>query len=187
MFRKLLLVCTVLISFNVAVARTRAQVEVIIFEQIEKSNEEKRRYPGDLSRDGAVDYYLGEESKSSSSIKALSSSELELRQQRNILGRHKRYRVLQHVGWEQDFDNYSREKVYIGPEEINSISFSDLAALVRVRPYQNNVIAEVDALATIVGNEYASRITSKKVISNKQVYYFDHPDFGIIIQVRKIK
>lgn len=186
MLRKILLICAILVVSNVAFAGSRAQVEIIVFEQIKKANEEKRRYPGDISTQGAVEYYGDESSKVRNNIRTLDISEYQLKEQRNILGRHKDYRVLQHVAWEQDFDNYSKEKVYVAPGEINSISFSSLGALVKVRPYQNNIIAEVDALATIVGNEYASRIKARKVIGNKQVYYFDHPDFGVIIQVRKV-
>jgi hypothetical protein len=186
MLRKVLLICAMLVVANAAFASSRAQVEIIIFEQIKKANEEKRRYPGDISAQGAIEYYGDESSKRRNNIRVLELSEYKLKEQRNILGRHKDYRVLQHVAWEQDFDNYSKDEIYVAPDDINSISFSSLGALVKVRPYQNNIIAEIDALATIVGNEYASRIKSRKVIGNKQVYYFDHPDFGVIIQVRKI-
>ncbi|MBT4963397.1 MAG: hypothetical protein HOI53_00065 [Francisellaceae bacterium] len=186
MIKKLLGVLTfyiLLLIGNVAFANEMAEVEVIVFEQIQKDNDEKRRYPGDLERNNSIDLF--EDAKLPfPNIKILDKSEYKLNEHRNRLARHKNFRILQHLAWEQDFDKYSTKGIYIKPTEIDSILFSEIEAIIKARPYQNNIIVDVDAIAKIGEDEYASRIKSKKVISNKQIYYFDHPDFGVILQVR---
>ena len=109
MIKKLLGVLTfyiLLLIGNVAFANEMAEVEVIVFEQIQKDNDEKRRYPGDLERNNSIDLF--EDAKLPfPNIKILDKSEYKLNEHRNRLARHKNFRILQHLAWEQDFDKYS--------------------------------------------------------------------------------
>lgn len=160
----------------------RARVEVIIFEQINKSNEEKRRYPGEIDTTDTIDVHnTGLAAKSN--VLSVSKNHYLLNNERRRLAGHKNYRVLEHIAWEQDYDSEKRMPIYITPEKLNSISFSDVEVLVNVRPYQNQALVDIDAIARIQGNEFASRISSRKVIGKRKIYYFDHPDFGVLLQV----
>ena len=103
------------------------------------------------------------------------------------LARSKDIRVLAHLAWEQDLEGDIQEGIYIRSDEIDSLLFSEVETIVKVKPYQTNTIAKIDVIAHNLEGDYASRITSKKVIGNNKSYYFDHPDFGMIIRVVRIE
>lgn len=161
------------------------QVEMIVFENLDVPNggETFNHDPGMPNLDKGVFLKSSGEGEGLVPYQALPLSRSKMGGVYGALRSSAEYRPIMHVNWQQPSVGRPHVKfVRINRTGVNAEELVD--GIVRIRA-SHLLHADLDlALFTGAANHY--RLTQTRKIKLKEVHYFDHPKFGVILLVNRL-
>lgn len=191
---RILLVVALILGFDNALAARWYHVEVIVFEHLDESlnGDEDWSVPDRLPNFAtAIDLNDGTDA-GSSGFTSLSPSSLKLAGVYQRLRGSANYRPVLHKAWRQPgYSANSVRQVHISTRPVRDISSQNLDIDATGSEHwiegtiglQGGRLLHLGAKFVYRNNGVTTNIAEFRQIKLKQIHYFDHPLFGVIVQV----
>ncbi len=183
MAKNILFLFLIILGIDDVIASERCQIEIVVIENKQTIA-------------GIEDWSLRSEMldlKQAQTLIALPQTRYQLL---NIVDKFKHsrdYRVVYHVAWEQRLkqDNYSKSVYITGGKNINfdddsKLLSHEIEGVVSIMPSRNVFHTKVDFIFC-KNRQHAEplrfRLTNNGRLKQKELYYFDHPSFGLFVLV----
>jgi hypothetical protein len=151
------------------------RIEILIFENLNPVGVDNEQWPSledeDLEFDG-----LSLDRGGESLFQKLSPNSLELVGARNKLDGSGKYRIIYHTGWDQKVA--SKNESIPAQIEVSGI----LDGVINIYK-QRHLHVDTDLIYNSV--EGKVRLNEHRLLKSKELHYFDHPLFGILVRVAK--
>jgi hypothetical protein len=156
------------------------QVEIIVFENTDKKNvisETWGNYSGELEHKHALDL--------ATTDLVLPEENLQLIEEVLKIKKSRNHRLLLHTGWKHPVSGEQRQgPVYVTSNNVESVW--DIEGLVGIKSQQSLYQVQIDFImkTPLTADKFQDfRLVRTVKVHQKELYYFDHPMFGILLSV----
>ena len=149
-------------------------IEIIVFEQdpVLKTQEDWPLDPGKLKLENAQTLNVGE-------VQELPKAKWQLNETAKAIKKNRNLHIIHHTAWIQPLMQGSKSKpVYV--DTYNNVDFKIMGTLA-IKPVKNLFHTYIDFIFDHNNSKF--RLTSNGKLKQKELYYFDHPIFGVLVMV----
>jgi hypothetical protein len=174
-------------------AEENYQIELVVIEN-KGGNNPQEYFPTSakemhLNADKSM-AYIAPSASTSNGLKALPGVRYQLSDVAKILKHNKDYRLLYHAAWEQSLkQNHYSKKVYVNGRGIKRIANFAVEGVLAIKPVGDLFYTKLDFILDKSNNNEKSakfRLKDNGRLKQKELYYFDHPKFGLFVMIKPI-